>query len=263
MMSGWTARAAIKEEGDATILVTSYPERRLGPPPPPSVSRRLRDDNPRSAAQHDVWFRRVRHHRARFAVAFFTVRIIFWIPASVDFWQKAILPFLAAEAIDRREVGARGVRAPRAQRQRGMGSQRLRGGGIRLVLCPVASPSWVWREHGTARVEMNETVGGRARGIDSSGGRATASALFAVYCLAHRRHVVVGKRRRVAAPAPSSCRASAPSRPQVPLGCIYFWAVSHLGITALQWFWGSKIVRAALAMAQGDDSQREIEAKNA
>ncbi|KAJ1445286.1 hypothetical protein M885DRAFT_550408 [Pelagophyceae sp. CCMP2097] len=53
------------------------------------------------------------------------------------------------------------------------------------------------------------------------------------------------------------------ARHGIPLVVVAFWLATHLGLTVLQWHWGLKIARAAYAMASGDESQRENEAKGA
>uniref|UniRef100_A0A7S3K1K0 TLC domain-containing protein n=1 Tax=Aureoumbra lagunensis TaxID=44058 RepID=A0A7S3K1K0_9STRA len=56
---------------------------------------------------------------------------------------------------------------------------------------------------------------------------------------------------------------SAEQPPTVPKYVIFFWLFVHAGLSSLQWYWATKILRAIYAMAIGDKSQRENEAKGA
>eukprot|EP00634_Sargassococcus_sp_CCMP2135_P005925 CAMPEP_0198647246 /NCGR_PEP_ID=MMETSP1467-20131203/2567_1 /TAXON_ID=1462469 /ORGANISM="unid. sp., Strain CCMP2135" /LENGTH=293 /DNA_ID=CAMNT_0044382863 /DNA_START=24 /DNA_END=905 /DNA_ORIENTATION=- len=49
----------------------------------------------------------------------------------------------------------------------------------------------------------------------------------------------------------------------IPDYVILVWLTTHLGLTLLQWYWGTKILKAVYAMLTGDDAARAHEAKGA
>jgi len=72
---------------------------------------------------------------------------------------------------------------------------------------------------------------------------------------------VIG-RDGVAAAASSSWK-DADSATEIPVPIVCFWLTVTLFLTGLQWYWATMIGKAAYAMAIGDKSQRENEAKGA